>query len=215
MGRTAVVVALPDDELTHAAVALVKDNESAAVANHSIRSYLFAQLHADHLGAVAGRDYDQRLLLLACVMHDIGLSELGNRQQRFEIDGADVAAEFLRGQGLPAHDVDAVWEAIVLHTSPGIAERRGTLCGLVRHGVGMDFGVDTEFLADADAHRIHNAYPRLGMTGALVDEIVAQAQANPEKAPRYSIAGELLRERLTPPYRTGLEDGAAASRWGD
>jgi len=204
---------LPTTQLATAALALVIADEPAAIANHSIRSYLFGRIRAEHLGARPGRDYDPQLLFLACVLHDIGLSATGDRDQRFEVDGADVAAEFLTGHGLPAADVDAVWEAIALHTSPGIAERRGPLCELVRAGVGLDFGRDTGSVTDQDAARIHARYPRLAMERALVDVIVAQARVRPQKAPRYSIAGELVRERDTPPHLTQLEAGAASSRW--
>lgn len=206
---------LPDTPVARSALALVRRTESAATANHSVRSALFARLCADHQGALPGRDYDPELLFLACVLHDIGLTEAGDRHQRFEVDGADTAAEFLTGQGLPAADVDAVWEAIALHTSPGIAERRGTLCALVRTGVGMDFGKAADFVGDAVGAAIHAAYPRLSMATTLTDEIVAQARRRPEKAPRFSLAAELLRERSTPPYTTRMEADADAGRWGN
>lgn len=209
------VLALPTAPWTNAAVALVTSSESSAVANHSIRSYLFARLLADHRGAVAGRDFDPPLLFAACVLHDIGLSDRGNGTQRFEVDGADVAAEFLTTHGLPAADVDAVWLAIALHTSPGIAERRGPLCELTREGVGIDFGRRPDAVTDAQATVIHHAYPRLAMVRSLVDAITEQARTRPAKAPPYSIAGELLRERSTPPHITTMERAATASRWGD
>jgi hypothetical protein len=185
------------------------------VANHSIRSYLFARLLADHRGAVADRDFAPLLLFAACVLHDIGLSERGNGTQRFEVDGADVAAAFLTEHGLPAADVDAVWLAIALHTSPGIAERRGPLCELTREGIGIDFGRHPDTVTDTQAATIHEAYPRLAMVRSLVDAIVEQARTRPHKAPRYSIPGELLRERSTPPHVTTMERAAATSRWGN
>ncbi|MFC3991114.1 HD domain-containing protein [Actinoplanes siamensis] len=208
------VLTLPDNELATATLALVADAESIEVANHSVRSYLFARLLAEHQQAVAGRDYQPQLLFVACVLHDVGLSALGDRRQRFEIDGADVAAEFLTARGLPTADVDAVWDAIALHTSPGIAERRSVLCELVRRGVGVDIGLDAAFVTEADAARIHAAHPRREMTRSLVDTIVAQAHARPEKAPPYSLAWTFLRERGTAPHVTALEAAAAASRWG-
>ncbi|MFI7097807.1 HD domain-containing protein [Streptomyces sp. NPDC050161] len=210
-----LIPALPEDPLTRRALHLVIREESAPIAHHSIRSALFARLLADHRGAEPGRDYDPQLLFLACVLHDIGLSERGNGRQRFEVDGADAAAAFLTEQNLPAGQVDAVWEAIALHTSPGIAERRGTLCAFVRAGVGMDFGRDTDFVSDATGAAIHAAYPRLSMTTALVDEVVAQAVARPEKAPPHSFPGGVLHERTTPPYRAAIEERTAAARWGN
>lgn len=195
----------PDAPLARLAVDLVTAEESPATAHHSLRSALFARMLADHRGAEPGRDYDPLLLFLACALHDIGLSEAGNRGQRFEVDGADTAAEFLTRQGMPAAEVDAVWEAIALHTSPGIAERRGVLPELVRTGIGVDFGFGAGFLTDAAAGAVHARYPRLDMATVLTDEIVSQVRARPEKAPPYSLPAELLRERATPPHRSLLE----------
>jgi hypothetical protein len=200
---------LPDSAAARAALKLVRENESAAIANHSVRTFLFAVLLAEHRGVT---DFDPSLLFFSCVLHDIGLSELGNRTQRFEVDGADVAAAFLSEQGFSAADRDTVWEAIALHTSAGIAERRGLVTELTRRGVGVDFGRDSDCISDEQAALIHAAYPRLSMEQALVDEIVAQAEGRPEKAVRYTFAGELLRERTTV-GTTGLELGAALSRW--
>ncbi|QQC93078.1 HD domain-containing protein [Streptomyces alfalfae] len=206
---------LPDTALTRRALALVRDTESTPTANHSVRSALFARLRADHQGAEAGRDYDPELLFLACVLHDIGLTRAGDRHQRFEVDGADTAAEFLTEQGLPAAGVDMVWEAIAFHTAAGIAERRGTLCALVHQGTGMDFGWDTDCVDDATGAAIHAAYPRLSMATTLTDEIVAQVRRRPEKAPPFSLPFELLRERSVPPHRTRMETMADAARWGN
>jgi HD domain len=201
---------LPDSPAAHAALGLIRANESAAIANHSVRSFLFAMLLAEHRDVTG---FDPSLLFFSCVLHDIGLSELGNRVQRFEVDGADVAADFLAQQGFSAVDRGTVWEAIALHTSAGIAERRGPVTDLTRRGVGLDFGRDADCVSNEVAAVIHVAYPRLGMERSLVDEVVAQAQARPEKAPRYSFAAELLRERSTVGTTT-LEQGAALSRWG-
>ncbi|MEU6157855.1 HD domain-containing protein [Streptomyces sp. NPDC047130] len=206
---------LPDTPLARRALALVRETESTATANHSVRSALFARLRADHQGAEPGRDYDPELLFLACVLHDIGLTRAGDRHQRFEVDGADTAAEFLTAQGLPAAEVDAVWEAIALHTTPGIAERRGILCALVHQGTGMDFGWDTDCVDDAVGAAIHAALPRLSMATTLTDEITGQARNRPEKAPPFTLAAELLRERSLPPHRTRMETMADAGRWGN
>ncbi|GJF34229.1 hypothetical protein KNE206_69290 [Kitasatospora sp. NE20-6] len=206
---------LPATPAARAALDLVLREETPSVAHHSIRSAVFARLLADHRGAEAGRDYDPELLFLACTLHDIGLTVRGDGQQRFEVDGADAAAEFLTGQGFAAPQVDAVWQAIALHSSPGIAERSGTLCEFVRLGVGLDFGYGADFVPDATGAALHAAYPRLSMATSLVDAIVGQAQRRPGKAPRYSIAGELLRERSEPPHRTALEVQTEAGRWGN
>jgi len=214
MTTTPFIPALPETPLTRSLTATVTGALSRPLADHSIRSYLFASVLADHLGVTPGRDYDQQLLFAACVLHDMGLSEAGDGKQRFEVDGADLAARLLTDHGLPAAEVDAVWEAITLHTSPGIAERRGLLCHLTRAGVGMDFGRGTESVSDELGEQIHVLHPRQALETVLVDAITGQALRNPSKAPRYSTADIFLLERTDPPHVTRMEQGTASSRWG-
>ncbi|MFI9645245.1 HD domain-containing protein [Streptomyces sp. NPDC052040] len=216
---TADPIALPGTPLAEAVVNLVRPLETPSVFNHSIRSYLFARVVAGRLGLAAGRDYHDDLLFAACAMHDIGVAPDGPHRQRFEVEGADRAASFLVERGVSEADADQVWQAIALHTSPGIAERRGTLCSLVRAGVAVDFGdaVGTDHVGsvtDEQADAVHAAYPRLDMARSLIDAIVAQAAKDPKNGARYTIPGEFLRERQT--YgRTRMEHACRASRWGN
>ena len=84
-------------------------------------------------------------------MHDLGTGDLAKGEARFEVEGADLAAAVLREHGVAEPDVDRVWEAIALHTSPGIAERRGLLAYLTREGVGIDFGRRPEIVVGLGA----------------------------------------------------------------
>ncbi|WP_411126326.1 HD domain-containing protein [Streptomyces sp. x-19] len=216
---TADLIALPSTPLADAVINLIRPVETPSVFNHSIRSYLFARLVAGHLGLAAGHDYQDDLLFAACAMHDLGLASDGPHRQRFEVEGADRAAELLVQQGASTTDADQVWQAIALHTSRGIAERRGTLCVLVREGVALDFGgpAGTDHLdaiTDEQADALHTAYPRLDMIRSLTDAIVEQAAKDPKNAPRYTTPGELLRERQSF-GRTRLEHTYRSSRWGD
>ncbi|MBY8886071.1 HD domain-containing protein [Streptomyces sp. PTM05] len=212
-------ITLPGTPLAEAVMNLIRPVETPSVLNHSIRSYLFARLIADCRGLAAGHDYDDDLLFAACAMHDLGVASDGPHRQRFEVEGADRAAELLVHHGVPAPDADEVWQAIALHTSPGIAERRGTLCLLVREGVALDFGGplgpdQVDAVTDEQADAVHAAYPRLDMVRSLTDAIVAQAAKEPRNAPRYSTPGELLREREAF-GRTRLEHACRSSRWPD
>ena len=209
------VPALPTTPLAVRAVEYVRACETEPVANHSVRSYLFAVLLADHEGLRAPVDFDPDLLFFACVLHDLGTSPVAGGTQRFEVDGADLAAEFLTGNGVGARGVDLVWEAIALHSSPGIAERRGALAYLTRRGVGIDFGPGSEFITDDQGRAVHSRYPRLRMVPSLVSEIVRHAGRSPQNAPRYSIAGELVRERGRQGHPTAMERAALTSRWGE
>jgi len=204
---------VPAGAMAEAALTIVRSSESASVANHSLRSFFFARLLAAHEGCVADAAYDQDLLFAATVMHDLGAGALAKGAARFEVEGADLAVAVLREHGVAESDTDRVWEAIALHTSPGIAERRGLLAYLTREGVGMDFGRHPG-IASAWEAQIHAAYPRLAMVRSLVDAIVAHAARSPAAAPRYCIGGELLRERQANGI-TSMELAAASSPWGE
>ena len=204
---------LPTGPVAEAALSLARDTESPAVANHSVRSFLFAQLLAARDGCLDDADYDRDLLFAATVMHDLGTGSLAKGKARFEVEGADLAAALLREHGVPGRDVDRVWEAIALHTSPGIAERRGLLAALTRGGIVIDFGRDAQHVM-AWQQQIHAAYPRLNLARTLVDDIVARAACSPAAAARYTLGGELLRERRSGGV-TQLESETAASVWGE
>src|SRR5262249_1405656 len=137
---------LVETAVAQAAVRLAQSSESPSMFNHSVRSYLFGELLAAREGMRPGADYDGEALFLACVLHDLGVGTAAPAKTRFEVEGADLAAALLTEQGCDRAVVDGVWEAIALHTSGGIAERRGPLCYLVRSGVGMDFGRNADFV---------------------------------------------------------------------
>src|SRR5437899_9469858 len=148
-GRTVNdILILPTGPLAEASLALARSSESQPIVDHSIRSFLLARLLADHEGCLNDVAYDEELLFAATVMHDLGLGEYAQGQARFEVEGADLAAEVLRTHGIPEADVDRVWEAIALHASHGLAERRGLLTYLTHKGVFIDAGRITSGLAD-------------------------------------------------------------------
>ncbi|GII57848.1 hypothetical protein Pth03_62370 [Planotetraspora thailandica] len=203
----------PDSPLAAEVRTLIMRAATPAIANHSIRTYVFAELLAAHRGARPGRDYDPELLFFACALHDVGLTHLADGRQRFEVDGADFAADFLSTRGVPGRDVDIVWEAIALNTSGGIAERRGPICEMTRTAVVIDFGAGTEFVPDSTAARVHRLYPRQNLATALVDAVVAPAVARPEKAPRFSMTADLVDQRSLPGGGSVIEEQARAVRW--
>jgi hypothetical protein len=208
------VLDLPDTAVAHAAIRLSQSTESTSVFNHSVRSYLFGELLAAHEGIRPGADYDREALFLGCILHDLGAGSAAPGKERFEVEGADLAAALLTEHGCERATVDAVWEAIALHTSFGIADRRGPLCYLVRGGVGVDFGRNADFIDEQIAAAIHNRYPRLAMARTLLDAIVAHAQRSPDAAPPYSMPGDALRERQKDGV-TLVELAALHGRWGE
>ncbi|HXT90006.1 MAG TPA: HD domain-containing protein, partial [Trebonia sp.] len=83
------MLALPAGPLAEASLCVVTATESKLIADHSIRSFLYARLLADQEGSRHDAAYDEDLLFAACVLHDLGLGTLAPGNARFEVEGAD------------------------------------------------------------------------------------------------------------------------------
>ncbi len=108
-------IEIPDSKLAIEATELVRDLTDDLIYHHSRRVFLF--------GSLQGRElkYDPELLYVGAMFHDLGLTDTyRDSVQRFEIDGADAAADFLRQRGISDADAELVWTGIALHTTPEI-----------------------------------------------------------------------------------------------
>jgi len=204
---------LPETEVAEQAYRFAEQIEPAFVFAHSVRSYLYARELA---GRGSFRDYDDELLFLSCVLHDIGLTDQGNREQRFEVDGADLASEFLRERGVDERRARIVWLAVALHTSDGIASRMGPEIALAQVGILADIlGLGREELPADLVNRAHAAFPRNDLGFALAEAIVAQATAKPNKATPTSLPGQLVRWHQPIGTLPDWYDLVSAAGWGD
>ncbi len=182
------------------ALDFARSHEHAAIFNHSVRTHFHALTASTHLGCT---DFDPDELHVAAILHDIGTAPGFDGPQRFEVEGADAAAEFLSNEGHSAAAQRRVWQAIALHTSPGIAERMGTLERLLRFGVVADFGGPT-FATAAEVRELEQRYPRQAIEKVLGDTVVSQAVAEPSKAPASSWPHDLLRAYQADPGYQGV-----------
>jgi len=198
-----VTFTLPDTKTVRDAAAHVRALVHPQIYNHSIRTYL--------LGAEAARrdgetDLDDEIFCVAALFHDSGTADEYNGPARFEIEGADAAAEFLSDRGFDADAVDAAWQAIALHTTPGIPERRGAIPHYLRTGVMIEFGPPELRQSYAEAiAAAEEDLPRHRLEQTLESLVVQQALANPHKAPRLSWAAELVAHH--DPARDGISPG--------
>src|SRR5271156_5102274 len=128
-------VRIPDSKLAREITELVRDTESPLLFQHSSRVYYFGAL----AGKRRGLSFDPELLYAGAMFHDMGLTTPhSTAQERFEVDGANAAGDFLRSHGIPRADIDTVWTAIALHTTPGIPQHMHPVVALVTAGVEMD-----------------------------------------------------------------------------
>jgi HD superfamily phosphodiesterase len=97
----------------------LREHASDLLFNHSVRVYLFAA----EQGRQQKRRFDAELLYVAAAFHDLGLiKKFSSQNERFEVDGANAARQFLSAHNVPEEQIQTVWEAIALHTTPGIPQ---------------------------------------------------------------------------------------------
>jgi hypothetical protein len=206
---------LPDSDICSAALQLAIDVSPAFIANHCIRSYLFGRELAAANGLRDGVDYDDDLVFLSCLLHDLGVTDYGAGDQRFEVDGADAAARFLRERGVGEEPVQTVWQTIALHTSVGLAHRFGPVQAVSHLGIALDInGFDKQRLSTGFAERVHAAWPRHDLGYAIAAAIADGTRANPMKAPPFSFPAHLDHLINGGPSPTFL-DLVSTSGWGD
>lgn len=151
-------VHIPDSKLAHEITELVHDTESPLLFNHSSRVYYFAAL----AGKTRQLKFDPELLYAGAMFHDMGLTpQHASKTDRFEVDGANTAKAFLRQHNISQQDIDTVWTAIALHTTPGIPQYMHPVVALLTAGVEMDvLGIEYSDFAEADREAVVRAYPR-------------------------------------------------------
>ena len=162
-GRTETPIAIggisvPDSKLAREMAEVVRDTEAPLLFHHSSRVYYWGAL----TGKRWGLRFDPELLYAGAMFHDMGLTpEYASQHERFEVDGANVARDFLRGHGIAQQDIDTVWTAIALHTTPGIPQHMHPVIALVTAGVEMDvLGIAFSEFTDAEREAVVHAHPR-------------------------------------------------------
>ena len=150
-------VAIPDTKLAREIQEFVRDTDTELLFNHSSRVYYFAAL----AGKRKGLHFDPELLYASAMFHDVGLMPSHSTANRFEVDGANAARNFLKERGVAPQDIDNVWTAIALHTTPGIPEFMQPVVALLTCGVEMDvLGIAYDQYPDEVRNAVVAQYPR-------------------------------------------------------
>ncbi|CAM3889788.1 HD domain-containing protein [Rahnella victoriana] len=160
-------IRIPDSKMAREATERVRDTETDLLFHHSSRVYYWAAL----AGQQRQLKVDLELLYIGCMFHDMGLThEHCSCDKRFEVDGANAAREFMQQHGVSPQDIDKVWTAIALHTTPGIPEFMDPVIALVTAGVEMDvLGINYQGYNDDVRHAVVDAHPR---TPAFKEDII-------------------------------------------
>jgi hypothetical protein len=150
---------VPESKLTREATGLLREFSTPLLFNHSHRVFFWAA----EQGRQAGQKFDAELLFICAAFHDLGLlKKFSSDGDRFEVDGANAVRQFLEHHGVPSDRIQIAWDAIALHTTPGIAAYKPTEVELLYNGVGLDvLGIGYEDFPKDIREKVVVEYPRI------------------------------------------------------
>ncbi len=196
----------PDSALAREAEERVRELSSPALYGHCLRTWAFATLFAQRDRV----EHDEELLYLACVLHDLGLTEPHTCQNPFAdcfaVEGAYEAHAFMRAHGESEQRARTVGEAITLHLNVNVPERLGAEAHLLSRGVSLDVvGRWLHQIPPAATRDVEERWPRDGLASELIASTRAQARMRPDSRPAllHKLGFAKLIER-NPLHRAGL-----------
>ncbi len=169
-------VTIPDTALCCAAVDLLECSSPEWLRMHCLRTYVFGSLAVRGLGRSV---VDEEAAFCAAVLHDLGLLPPYRRDNRFEVDGANAAREFCAKHRVPPERADVIWQAIALHTSPGIPIRLADEIALVHLGAGLDFlGFGLDQVPSRLVEELLEIYPRMNFKAEFRNLLIEHCRHN-------------------------------------
>jgi hypothetical protein len=158
MTQTIAGIVVPDSAFATEAAELVRGTTTDLIFHHSSRVFLFGSLQAKALGITPNPE----ILYVSALFHDFGLvPEYQNTQQRFEIDGAGHARDFLLRHGFSEAEAQTAWTAIALHTTPEVPYHLAPEIAATTAGVETDvLGLNLDRITAAEIHEVVAAHPR-------------------------------------------------------
>jgi HD domain len=203
---------IPDSLLAKEATAILREHSTDLLFNHSTRVYLFAA----EQGRQQNLRFDPELLYVASAFHDLGLiKKFSSPDERFEVDGANAVRQFLTAHNVPEDQVQTAWEAIALHTTPGITQYMRPEVALLYSGVGLDvLGKGFDQFPSELRDEIVARYPRKRFRERFLKEYFEGFAHKPGTTMGTVNAG--ICERVIPGYKTpNAYDLIAASPFPD
>ena len=170
-------VTIPDTGLCNAAIDLLKSSSPEFLCTHCLRTYIFGSLAVRDLGRSV---VDEEAAFCGAVLHDLGLIPPYRRDNRFEVDGAEAARQFCAKNRVTPERANLIWQAIALHTSPGIATRLADEVALVHLGAAVEvFGLGLNQMPPPVVEEVLKSYPRMNFKMEFQTLLVEHCRHNP------------------------------------
>jgi HD domain-containing protein len=173
-------VRIVDSSIARQATELSRDASPPYLFNHALRTFIFGSL----IGKAMSMKFDQELLYLACILHDLGLTERFAGDQPFEIAGAQAAGKFLRDHHYSEERVNIVWDGIAMHPL-AIGQFKRAEILLVGAGAGADvLGPPQDHVSESVKNEVIDSVPRMGFKEAFVQTCAEVVRRHPGSSGR-------------------------------
>jgi hypothetical protein len=191
---TVAGVRLIDSKIARLATDFSRSAYPLYLFNHAVRTYVFGSL----VGRALGQKFDEEILYLACILHDLGLTDKFQGESPFEIQGAQTARTFLEEQGYAKEKVEVVWDGIAMHASP-IGQFKQPEIALVGEGAGADaIAPDFSQIKKSEVEAVVTVFPRLQFKTAFVQTCTDVVRKYPRAASSSFMRD--IRERHVPEF---------------
>jgi hypothetical protein len=185
-----------DSKIARSATDFSRSASPPYLFNHAARTFLFGSL----VGRALGQKFDAELLYLACILHDLGLTEHFEGDLPFEIQGAEAAKRFLQERAYAPERSAIVWDGIAMHASR-IGQFKQPEIALVGEGAGADvLGPDFSLIKKSDVDEILKVFPRLKFKDAFVKTCADVVRRHPRGASSSFMRD--VRERFIPEFHS-------------
>lgn len=183
----------PDTPAARGALALATQYQSAAITEHAIRSWCWAEAFAvvEEIQHV-----DHELLYVASILHDIGtVSEYDNFTISYEHAGGHVAVALTAGAGWAPERRRRVLDVIVRHNWPSVDPGVDVEGHLLEIATALDIsGARPDALPHEFLREVLAAHPRGELAQEFGSCVIGQAERKPTSAARRLIDGGLIRK---------------------
>jgi len=194
--RSIAGVLVPDTPLISRTIEYARQQSEPYLFNHVMRSWLFAVSVARHREVM----YDAEVLAVATLLHDLGLAEAFAGPLRFEVEGANAARRFARGEGIGEQRAQLIWDGVALNSTPSIGLYKEIEVSLCTTGIALDWGGwGYESLPASEILGIVDAFPRLEMKQRFARAVCRVVETRPETT--YDNFARDFGERFVPGYQ--------------
>jgi hypothetical protein len=142
-----------------------------------MRSWLFAA----RMGELQNIEHDAEVVAVGTLLHDITLNDSFAGPRRFEVEGADIARDFVTRNGFDKRRAQLIWDSVALNSTPSIGLYKEAEVALCTAGICCDVvGLRYDSIPSEDIRAIIETFPRLGMKYRMTRQFCCLARSHPE-----------------------------------